>query len=415
MASPRFLSAFRLPNAGGAWLMCIGHAATHWVSAIFYMLLPFIREEMGMSYAEAGLLASAYQTGFFLGSLASGPVVDITGRRVVFQVGALVAIGAAITVIGVAENFLLYLVMVMLMGGAANFWHPPAIAFISDTYPNNRGLALGVHGMGSNMGEAYGPLIAGYLITLISWQGTAIAAGMPTVAVAFILFIILIGKDKPVSGKGPQSQGQSMTEYLENFADLLRNPIVVGISCMSGIRSAGQTLVKTFLPLYMKDSLGMGATMMGWALFVMQHGGMIVAPIAGVAADRYGRRRMLILVLSVTSVSMIALTFIENKMLFVVGMGAFGFVTYAMRPISQAWMMDAVPNDMAASSMSLMFLVQGILGMLSPFLGGWLADAHGLESVFYLIAGLLLIANAVTFFIPDPSKHVAQPVTKPAE
>ena len=87
--------------------MCIGHAATHWVSAIFYMLLPFIREEMGMSYAEAGLLASAYQTGFFLGSLASGPVVDITGRRVVFQVGALVAIGAAITVIGVAENFLL--------------------------------------------------------------------------------------------------------------------------------------------------------------------------------------------------------------------------------------------------------------------------------------------------------------------
>ena len=81
MASPRFLSAFRLPNAGGAWLMCVGHAATHWVSAIFYMLLPFIREEMGMSYAEAGLLASAYQTGFFLGSLASGPVVDILTLR----------------------------------------------------------------------------------------------------------------------------------------------------------------------------------------------------------------------------------------------------------------------------------------------------------------------------------------------
>jgi MFS family permease len=395
--------------------MCVGHAATHWVSAIFYMLLPFIREEMGMSYAEAGLLASAYQTGFFLGSLASGPVVDITGRRVVFQVGALVAIGAAITVIGVAENFLLYLVMVMLMGGAANFWHPPAIAFISDTYPNNRGLALGVHGMGSNMGEAYGPLVAGYLITLISWQGTAVAAGMPTVAVAFLLFIILIGKDKQVSGKGTQSQGQSLSEYVANFADLLRNPIVVGISCMSGIRSAGQTLVKTFLPLFMKDSLGMGAAMMGWALFVMQHGGMIVAPIAGVAADRYGRRRMLILVLSVTSASMVGLTFIEDKMLFVVGMGAFGFVTYAMRPISQAWMMDAVSNDMAASSMSLMFLVQGVLGMLSPFLGGWLADTYGLESVFYLIAGLLLIANAVTFFIPDPSKNVAQPVAKPAE
>ena len=238
---------------------------------------------------------------------------------------------------------------------------------------------------------------------------------MPTVAVAFLLFIILIGKDKQVSGKGTQSQGQSLSEYVANFADLLRNPIVVGISCMSGIRSAGQTLVKTFLPLFMKDSLGMGAAMMGWALFVMQHGGMIVAPIAGVAADRYGRRRMLILVLSVTSASMVGLTFIEDKMLFVVGMGAFGFVTYAMRPISQAWMMDAVSNDMAASSMSLMFLVQGVLGMLSPFLGGWLADTYGLESVFYLIAGLLLIANAVTFFIPDPSKNVAQPVAKPAE
>jgi MFS family permease len=124
---------------------------------------------------------------------------------------------------------------------------------------------------------------------------------------------------------------------------------------------------------------------------------------------------MLILVLSVTSAAMVGLTFIEDKTLFVVGMGAFGFVTYAMRPISQAWMMDAVPNDMAASSMSLMFLVQGVLGMLSPFLGGWLADTYGLESVFYLIAGLLLIANAVTFFIPDPSKHVGRSVPKPAE
>lgn len=413
MATPGFLSAFRLPNAGPAWLLSLGHAATHWVSAIFYLLLPFIREEMGMSYAEAGLLASAFQAGFFFGSICSGPAVDITGRRVIFQVGALVVIGSAMTVIGMVEYFYLYCFLATLMGAAANFWHPPTIALISQIYPENRGLAFGVHGMGSNMGEAYGPLVAGYLIVWLSWQGTAVAAGIPTILVAFVLFVILTRLDKPGSGK--TGGGQSLAGYFANLAALVRNPVVVGLSVMAGIRSGGQTLVKAFLPLFMKDVLGMGAAAMGWALFVMQHGGMIAAPLAGFAADRFGRRRMLIIILSLMSVAMIGLTLIEDKTVFVIGMGVLGFFTYAMQPISQSWMMEVVPSDMAASSMSLMFLTQGVLGMMAPFLGGWLADTYGLASVFYLIAGLLLIANVVTFFIPDQSKPVAQSVTKPAE
>lgn len=412
MASPGFLSAFRLPNPGNAWLLCLGHAATHWVSAIFYLMLPFIRVELGLTYAEAGWLAATYQGGFFVGSIVSGPAVDITGRRVVFQTGALIVIGSSIAVLGLAEDFQLIALLALLMGGAANFWHPPAIAFVSEEYPRNRGLALGVHGMGSNIGEAYGPLIAGYLIAGLSWQTTAIGVGIPTIVIAFLLFALLIKKDTPVAGE--VESGQSLGAYFAGLAELLRNPVVVGLSLMAGIRSAGQVLLRTFLPLFMKDVLGMGAAMMGWALFIMQHGGMVAAPVAGVAADRYGRRRMLVVVLFVTSAAMVGLTFIEDRIIFVLGMAVLGFVTYAMRPISQSWMMDAVPQDMAASSMSLMFLVQGLLGMLSPLVGGWLADAYGLEFVFYAIAGMLLLANAVTFFIPDTPRS-SGPAAQAAE
>lgn len=400
------MSAFRLPNPGNAWLLCLGHAATHWVSAIFYLMLPFIRAELGLSYAEAGLLASVYQGGFFIGSVVSGPMVDITGRRVIYQTGALVSIGAAITVLGTVEHFHLYALLALIMGAAANFWHPPAIAFIAEAYPDNRGLALGVHGMGSNVGEAYGPLIAGYLIAGLSWQTTAVGVGVPTILIGFFLFVVLIGKEHRAAGDA--GSGQTLGAYFAGLLGLLRNPVVVGLSLMAGIRSAGQSMLRTFLPLFMKDVLGMGAAMMGWALFIMQHGGMVAAPVAGVAADRYGRRKMLVVVLFATSLAMIGLTLIEDKVLFVLGMAVLGFVTYAMRPISQSWMMDAVPRGMAASSMSLMFLVQGVLGMVSPFLGGWMADTYGIASVFYVIAGMLLLANAVTFFIPEAPRNAAQ-------
>ncbi|MCI3953387.1 MAG: transporter, partial [Burkholderiales bacterium] len=38
------------------WLISLGHGLTHWYTATFYLLLPLIGRELGLSYTEIGLI-----------------------------------------------------------------------------------------------------------------------------------------------------------------------------------------------------------------------------------------------------------------------------------------------------------------------------------------------------------------------
>ncbi|MDP1717099.1 MAG: MFS transporter, partial [Burkholderiales bacterium] len=38
------------------WLISAGHGLTHWYTATFYLLLPLIGKELGLSYTEIGLI-----------------------------------------------------------------------------------------------------------------------------------------------------------------------------------------------------------------------------------------------------------------------------------------------------------------------------------------------------------------------
>ena len=38
------------------WLITAGHALTHWYPATFYLLLPIIGRELGLSYSQIGLI-----------------------------------------------------------------------------------------------------------------------------------------------------------------------------------------------------------------------------------------------------------------------------------------------------------------------------------------------------------------------
>ena len=40
------------------WMIALGHTFTHWCPATFYLLLPFLVKEMGLTYSQAGFLVT---------------------------------------------------------------------------------------------------------------------------------------------------------------------------------------------------------------------------------------------------------------------------------------------------------------------------------------------------------------------
>ena len=400
----KIFSAFKLRDPGPALAMLAGHAATHWMIGVFYILLPFIREEYQFTYLQIGWLLASFEAGVLVFSLVSGPVVDMSGRRVIFQVFSLAIGGLAMITFSVAPNFISFCILAALVGGMTQFWHAPATAFLSFYYTSNWGYVVGLHGMGANLGEAIGPLVAGMVIAATTWQMGAFVPAVVSILAATLLFIFLNPKD--TNKEIETSRGMSFEKYLISFLSLLKNVDVITLCFMMGMRSTAQLLVRTFVPLYMRDTLGASASLIGTVYAVMHVGGMLANPIGGVASDNYGRKPILIFALLAATAIILGITLVGNEFLFVLGIGFLGFTLYATRPVTQSWILDMVPRNLHGTSVAVRSVIQSLLGLAAPPIGGWLADNYGLLTVFYGIAIILLLANGLVIFVPESRKSV---------
>lgn len=387
---------------GPAFLVGLGHAGTHWIAATFYLLLPFITADLGLSYAEAGALVAVFHVSAVAANFASGLIVDVTGRRVVFQVAALVVGGGALLAFGLGGRMVMLSVLVALIGAANNLWHPAAIAFLSQHYPDNRGYALSIHALGANIGDAVAPLAAGALLVWFTWQGAASLAALPVLAAAALIALMLLPRD--TDGAAEAGRGMGLGEYFSGLAELLRDKAVLGLCLMAGFRTMTQNGLLVFLPLYLADVLGVGPFLMGVALMAMQVAGMIAGPIAGVWSDRVGRRPVVLAGLTVATAVIAALTLAGSGPLFIAGISVLGFALFAARPVIHSWLMDLTPPRLGGSATSVMFGTQSGLSVLVAPVGGLIADTWGLAAVFYGLAGTMLVANVLVFLLPhhDP-------------
>jgi MFS family permease len=375
----------------------MGHGASHWITGTFFLLLPKIREEFAFSYAEISLIGTIYYVGSLASNVIGGPAVDVSGRRILFQIVSLLMAG----------NFFLIAFMGVLIAAANNLWHPAAMSFLSSEYPENRAFVLSLHGIGSNIGEAIGPVAAGVILTwsVWGWQSAAYMNAVPALLMAVVFVVLVLPKDRPVAGV--RRGGVDLATYYVGLLRIIKDKAVLGLSMMAGFRSMAQSGLKLFLPFYIVDVLGLPYAYAGFALTALLVGGLVASPIAGAYADRIGRRQVLMMGLGASTLVIIGLTFVENGTVYVVGISLLGFTMFAVRPVIQGWMMDLVPRTMAGSAISLMFSIQAFKSAITPVIGGLIADRYGLQAVFYFLAAVLLLANAVVFFLPKAEARPA--------
>ena len=393
----------RLARQAPIFLVGLGHGATHWVAATFYILLPFINRDLGLSYSQAGLLVSIFHIASVGANFGSGPLVDVTGRRVLFQILALVLGGGALIAFSAGAGFMWLAAMVGLIGASNNLWHPAAIAYLSSSYPKNRGYALSIHALGANLGDAVAPLAAGMLLVFMSWPRAAVVNSLPVFVIAAALFLLWRG-DRGDAANG--ASGMGLGDFFAGMGRLVRDRAVLGLCLMAGLRTMAQNGLLMFLPLYLVDVLKADPLETGSVMMAMQIGGILAVVIAGTLSDRIGRRPIVVAGLGASTVVIALLTVFGSGPLFVAGVALLGFVLFAVRPVVHSWMMDLTPAEMGGSATSLMFGAQASLSAIAPVAGGVVADIWGLPSVFYMLAALMLMANLTAALLPGKAARV---------
>ena len=399
-------------------MISVGHALTHWYPATFYLLLPLIGKELGLSYTEIGFIISVQHIVGAIANLPGGMVVDAYGKKGYLLALSLFWVGFPYAVMSISSTYWVLLLCVALVGIGNNIWHPAAIPMLAYRYPERKGFVLALHGMGGNLGEALAPLVIGALLTWFSWRTVVVMNVVPGIVMAVLILYTLgalavnkNGDASALNAAGGKAGGKwTAQQYLRDFASLLRNKGLMLVSVSAMFRSLTQVGLLTFLPLFLAYELGYNLFVVGVCMAVLQIAGFAASPIGGHLSDKWGRRKVVMSSMVLTGVMIVGMALAGRTVLFVVFVALVGFFLYAMRAVLQAWAVECTPKHLAGTGVGLQFGITAIGGVIAPALFGMIADANGLYAAFYGLAGTIILANLLVIFVPKgdaPARRAA--------
>lgn len=387
------------------WGICLGHTFTHWYPATFYILLPYLALEYNFSATQAGLLVTSMYIAKAIAGMPIGAVTDMTTKKNLLMAISLTLAGLPFLFIGMAQSYLLIMVLIIIMAIGNEMWHPASFSTLSKLYPKERGFVFGFHGMAANFGDLLAPVIIGSILVSYSWREISYLNIIPGIVIGTLIIIILRKTSVTSNTNKKKDHNTSFQDYRKGLVELFKNRAVLFIALASGIRSMTQNGLMTFLPIYLAIELSLSPFLVGLYVTVMQGGGLIAAPVVGKISDKTGRRKVIFTGMIMTSILVIIVSVIQITWLLIGVLAVLGFFLYSLRPVMQAWIMSRTKQNIAGTTTSLLFTTQNVLAALSPVIGGTLADKYGIQATFYFIAGLILLGNIVIAFIPKDGEE----------
>ena len=385
------------------WLITFGHALTHWYPATFYLLLPIIGKELGLSYSQIGLVMTCQYVAGAVANVPGGILVDTVGRKGLLMALSLFWVGFPYLLMGFSHGYLMLLACVSLVGFGNSLWHPTAIPTLARRFPERKGLVLSIHGMGGNAGEALAPLAAGVLLTWLTWREVVVVNVVPGLVMA-LLILVLLGTMRVASKAAAKLEEsapqQTLRDYFKGVPALFRNRSLVLLTTSSAFRAMTQNALLTFLPVYLAYEMGYSPLWVGAGMFALQAAGFAASPIAGHLSDSMGRRSIMMTSMLMSAVVLVFMALAGGTRAFVFFIAVLGFFLYAIRPVMQAWILETTPKNMGGTSIGILFGAQSLGASVAPLAAGIIADRYGLGATFWFLAGTIIVANLFILVMP---------------
>ena len=146
------------------------------------------------------------------------------------------------------------------------------------------------------------------------------------------------------------------------------------------------------LPVHLPDDLGSGEGLPGFTLAAMGAGRLLAQTFSGGVSDRIGTPRAALVGVSIATVSALAMTLVDNPMVFPPLGALWGLGGAILWPAIFATVVHALPEEQRGKAAGLMGLTTAVAGAAALLGGSVLADLYGGRTV--LVAGLLILVVA---------------------
>ncbi len=372
-----------------------GHTVKHVFNSGFFVVLPEIKAGLELTNVQVGVLSMVKNIVGGAANIPAGFLADrYAHRREIILAATLFVIGGFSLLLGFATNYWWALLATSVMVGAISFWHPAAIASLSTIFAQRRGFALSLHGTGASIGEAVGPVLAGALLSFLFWRTVLQGSVIPAVMVGVAVWLIIRSLPRP------KAASFSMREYLSGAIGLFRNRRLLLLMAIVGGFAGGQSVLVTFMPIYLREDLALSSLTVGLYLSLAQAAGIGTQPIMGYLSDRAGRKAVLAPTMTILAAGYTSLYYVPAGWPFVLVLVVSGAFVFSLASIIIAAAMDVVDESVRSITVSFVYAAMVVVAGLAPAIGGFVADAHGTHTTFILAGATVAVAAVLTWVSP---------------
>src|SRR5690625_4097554 len=158
-----------------AWLM-IGTGILVVVVALVFgrltygLILPPMRDGLGLSYQQAGTLGTITALGYVSLVMVAGSFASRFGGQLAVLLGVLLALTGFIG-LSLASNYYLIMALMALLGCGTAFAYTPLVSVLATWFPERRGAVIGLLSSGVGIGMLSAGSLIPYLTEIFGPQG----------------------------------------------------------------------------------------------------------------------------------------------------------------------------------------------------------------------------------------------------
>lgn len=366
---------------------CSIHFVHDGFSDILYVLLPIWAGEFRLSFAEVGLIRTAYSGAMAAFQIPAGLLAERWGER------RLLAAGTAVTACGfiaagLVGGFVSLLAVLLIAGLGSGVQHPLSSSLVSKAYETGpRRAALGTYNFSGDLGKVAVPAAVAFAALVVGWRTASAAYGVVGVAAAVAILPVLarLGADAPEAPADARPHATSAAQSGWGIRDLRGFQALTAIGM---IDNATRTGFLTFLPFAL-IAKGSSVAGVGTALALLFAGGAVGKFACGLVAERLGVIRTVVLTEAATALGILALIPSPLPVTLAI-LPLMGVALNGTSSVLYGTVADLVSADRRSRAYGLYYTVTIMSSAVAPTIYGLISDAAGVTTTLVVVSALVL-------------------------
>jgi MFS family permease len=376
---------------GRASAVLVVIAAAHFIhdgfADVVYVLLPLWAAEFSLSFAQVGIIRTAYSGGMALFQIPAGLIAERTGERIVLVVGTLVT-AAGFIMAGLAGGFVSLLAVLLVAGLGSGVQHPLASSIVSQAYETGpRRTALGTYNFSGDLGKVAVPAVVAFLAAALgSWRTPAALYGVVGLVAAVVIWTFLCRLDI-----GTRLPAKEATDAVSGGGWGIRDPRGFQALTLIGMIDNGtRSPFLTFLPFLLIEYKGATMAGVGVAMALLFAGGAVGKFACGMMAERVGIIRAVVITETATTLGIIAVLAAPLHLAYI-ALVPLGVALNGTSSVLYGTVAELVTPERRSRAYGLYYTVTIATSAIAPTIYGLLSDAVGVRATLTVVGLMVLV------------------------